>query len=273
MEKIFSGDVYQTPANTARWWLDRLAGNGRIVFHGRYIATLLKARWQLAQGRYDTKAWWQTSLALLNLIETSGGRLHVTGIDNIRVAQSPVVFASKHMSSLENNVLPSFIVPIQPVTYVIKASLTKYPVLGPLVKARRTIAVGRTNPREDLQTVMREGTQLLNEGISVILFPEGTRRTWFDPAEFNSLGVKLAKKANVPVIPVAVKTDFWRNGVHLRDFGPIDRSQSIHMAFGPPIACANQRQAHQAVLDFIAQKSAEWGVPVHYKKEVDEERG
>lgn len=262
MQNYFPGDEYHTPPDLPRWWLDRLAGNGRVFFHARYIAILLRARWQLARGVYDTEAWWRTSLAIMRTVEACGGRLHVTGIDNIRAAGGPVVFAGKHMSSLENNVMPSFIVPIQPVTYVVKASLYKYPVFGPLVKARQAIAVGRDNPREDLQTVLREGQRLLDEGVSIILFPEGTRRPWFDAVAFNSLGVKLAKRAGVPVVPVAVKSDLWGNGRYLRDFGPINRSKPVHIAFGPPLDSANQREAHHAVIDFITTKSVEWGLPL-----------
>jgi len=48
--------------------------------------------------------------------------------------------------------------------------------------------------------------------ISVLIFPQTTRDLRFDPNKFNTLGIKLAKRAKVPVIPVAVKTDAWGMG-------------------------------------------------------------
>ena len=48
--------------------------------------------------------------------------------------------------------------------------------------------------------------------ISVLIFPQTTRELFFDPKKFNTLGIKLAKRAKVPVIPIAVKTDAWWHG-------------------------------------------------------------
>ena len=56
---------------------------------------------------------------------------------------------------------------------------------------------------------MEEGSERLKKGKSVLIFPQKTRSEIFNPKEFNSLGVKLAKKNNVPVIPMAVLTDAW----------------------------------------------------------------
>ena len=53
----------------------------------------------------------------------------------------------------------------------------------------------------------------------------------FKPEEFNSIGVKLAKKAGVPVVPVAIKTDFWGNGRIIKELGPIDNKKTIHIKF------------------------------------------
>lgn len=122
------------------------------------------------------------------------------------------------------------------VTFVVKDSLVKHPFFGPIMRARNPIVVSRSNSREDFQTVMKRGQELLSEGISIIIFPQSTRTVEFKPKEFNSLGVKLARTAKVQVIPVAIKTDFWGNDKYLKDLGPIDRSKPIHMAFGEPLS-------------------------------------
>lgn len=261
MTSYFPHDSYHTPSETDRDWLDRLQGSGRFLFHLRFIAIITYGRWLLALGRYDRAAYAASGYATFKLIERSGGKFHITGLDHIRAVDGPVVFVSNHMSALENNVMPGIIDPIKRVTFVIKATLLRYPIFGPLLRSQRTIAVSRHNPREDFQQVMMQGSALLADGTSIIVYPEGTRRQSFDPQRFNSLGVKLAKRAGVPVIPIAVKTDFWQNGRYLRDMGPIDRSRPIQIAFGRAIDSANQRNAHQAALDFIGGKLADWGVP------------
>ncbi len=131
------------------------------------------------------------------------------------------------------------------------------------MRSRRPVVVGRTNPREDLQAVLAGGQDRLAAGCSIIIFPQKTRKVEFVPEECNSLGVKLAKKAGVEVIPVAIKTDFWGNGWWLKDFGPLDRQKLIQMTFGPPLKVKGSGKAeHEQVLEFISSHLQRWGSPV-----------
>jgi 1-acyl-sn-glycerol-3-phosphate acyltransferase len=230
----------------------------RLYLHGHFIWEIIKARWLVGQGKYDRAAWAETAYAIFKMAEGSGGRFHISGLDNIRDLDAPVVFVSNHMSSLEGNILGCLLPLHQEVNFVVKESLMRYPVFGPVVGAREPIAVGRANPREDLQKVLVEGTQKLQNGRSVLLFPQHTRTATFIPAEFNSLGIKLANRAKVPAVPIAVKTDFLINGRYLRDFGPLDRSQPIYLTFGRPFPVENSKEAHHQVLEFIQQHLKDW---------------
>ena len=60
--------------------------------------------------------------------------------------------------------------------------------------------------------LMSKGVEHLKNGTSVIVFPQKTRAAEFNPEEFNSIGVKLAKRAGVPVQPLALDTSFWGRG-------------------------------------------------------------
>jgi 1-acyl-sn-glycerol-3-phosphate acyltransferase len=128
------------------------------------------------------------------------------------------------------------------------------------MRSREPVAVKRENPREDLQVVMSQGREKLAKGASIIIFPQSTRSAVFRPAAFNSLGIKLAKTAGVPAMPVAVKTDFWENGKYLKDLGAINRSRHIHMAFGSPFSIQGSgKDEHQQVINFIVNHLREWG--------------
>jgi len=156
--------------------------------------------------------------------------------------------------------LPSIIAPLMEMTFVIKESLMKAPIFGTVFASQNPIVVARENPREDLQRVMTAGVALLEQGISVTIFPQSTRTRKFIPEEFNTLGVKLAKRGNVPVVPIALKTDFWENGKVLRDLGPIYRDRTIHFAFGKPIEVeGNGREAHRQSIEFISEWLKKWG--------------
>jgi 1-acyl-sn-glycerol-3-phosphate acyltransferase len=112
------------------------------------------------------------------------------------------------MGILETFLFPCLISPIHTVTFVVKKSLITHPIFGPIMRSRDPITVNRENAKEDFQIVMKEGKEKLNNGISIIIFPQSTRTTEFIPENFNSLGVKLAKSAGAKVIPIAIKLIF-----------------------------------------------------------------
>jgi 1-acyl-sn-glycerol-3-phosphate acyltransferase len=181
-------------------------------------------------------------------------------IDHFRDIEGPCVFIGNHMSTLETFLLPSIIVPSKRVTYVVKRSLVEYPVFGHVMRSRDPIVVGRTNPREDLTAVFEGGAKRLGEGISIVVFPQTTRTETFDPAGFNSIGIKLARRARVPVVPVALKTDAWGNGKLFKDFGRIDPALVAHIAFGQPLLVQGSgAEEHQRVIDFIRETLLAWG--------------
>jgi 1-acyl-sn-glycerol-3-phosphate acyltransferase len=146
---------------------------------------------------------------------------------------------------------------------VVKDSLLDYPLFGRILKDLNPITVTRRHPKEDFRQVLEKGTQEIERGLSVIVFPQSTRTPYFAPADFNSLGVKLARRAGVRVIPVALRTDFQSVGRIFRDFGHLDRKRPIHFKFGAPIPVeGNGRQAHERATEFITTQLREWGVEI-----------
>ena len=209
-------------------------------------------------GEYSGERWAADSLLVGRLIESMGTRIVIEGIENLDF-DGPCVFEANHMSTLETLFLPCVIQPRRDMTFVVKRSLLSYPCLGPVLTAREPIALGRANPREDLKIVMEEGQRILGEGRSIIIFTQGTRRTTVEPADFNSLGVKLARKAGVPVVPIALKTDTWGEGFLINDLGSIDPGLPLHVRFGAPVEIKGAgREEHAAIVDFIKTSFDEW---------------
>lgn len=201
----------------------------------------------------------ESSYQVLRALERVGIRVEVTGIRHLEALDGPCLVIANHMSVLETFVLPGVIQPIRPVTFVVKESLMTYPVFGHVMRSRDPIAVTRTNPRQDFKTVMEGGRERLARGVSLVVFPQTTRTSSFDPEEFNSIGIKLAQKTGVPVVPLALLTDAWGNGKRLKDFGKIDPSRTVHLAFGEPMVVAGRGSAeHEAVIAFIQGKLKEW---------------
>ena len=183
-----------------------------LTFYSTFIATIVKAGLRVKQHRYTTWEWCRSSLNVLSALERIGVCFEITGFKHLEQLDTPCVVVGNHMSTLETVVLPGLILPIQRVAFIVKDTLLNYPIFGDVLRAIQPIVVKRTNPRQDFKTVMRQGCDRLRRGISIIVFPQTTRFLNFNPAQFNTLGVKLALRANVPIVPLALLTDAWRNG-------------------------------------------------------------
>jgi 1-acyl-sn-glycerol-3-phosphate acyltransferase len=219
----------------------------------------MQASRKAKQGWYDTAEWCESSLASLRALEGVGVRIEIAGMDNFRSLDGPCVFIGNHMSTLETFVLPTIIAPIKEATFVVKQSLVDYPVFKHVMRARNPVTVGRSNPRDDLKAVLEGGSERLKAGISIILFPQTTRTPVFDPGQFNTIGIKLAKKAGVPAVPMALKTDAWGTGAWLKDFGRIDPAKTVHIAFGKPLSITERgNEEHRQIVDFITEKLKKW---------------
>jgi len=143
---------------------------------------------------------------------------------------------------------------------MIKQELANYPLFGKVAMARSPILVGRKNPREDLKVVLEDGKRNIENGKSIIIFPQKTRNKYLEIKSFNSLGIKLAKRNSVGVIPIALITDAWGNGKLIKDFGKIDPNKVVKISFGEPIVkIDDDLTAHNKIIDFIAAKFEEWG--------------
>jgi 1-acyl-sn-glycerol-3-phosphate acyltransferase len=263
MTDFFPGDDYTTPEGVPRVVSEYLLLGSRWSVYCHFFATILRSRALALAGLYDDEAWARSSREIISNLERCQARFRIEGMNRVRGAEGPLVFVSNHMSTLETLALPGLIVPMKPVTYVVKEKLLHGLFWGPIMRSRNPIAVSRSDPRADLEIVLREGCARLAAGVSVIIFPQGTRREVFERSQFNSLGVKLAAKAGVRLLPVAVKTDYWGSSGILRGFGPIRRDRPIRIEFGEPVPIAGRGRAeHDHCLDFIESRLRAWGAPV-----------
>ncbi len=257
IKAFYQGNSYQSPERSIGL-LSRLLPS--LSFYLKNFLVVWRSSAAAKRGTYNSQAWYESSVDIVRILEETGCRFDITGMENLQEIDRPCVFIGNHMSTLETFVLPSLIMPHGfDLTYVIKRSLVDYPIFGDVVKTRDPVVVDRLNPREDLKTVMEEGARRLAGGRSLIIFPQHTRAVDFDPKQFNSIGIKLARKANAIVIPVALLTWAWSAGKIVKDFGRIHPERTIHFAFGAPREVTGKGQdEQQQIVDFIQQHLATW---------------
>jgi 1-acyl-sn-glycerol-3-phosphate acyltransferase len=248
-------DPYQSPARHVGP-VSRLLPS--LTFYARTFAIVCQAAWHTRNG-YSMAQWAADSQTFMRRAEASGLRFLIENVTAFSALPGPCVVVANHMSTLETFCMPAILAPHRPIAFVLKRSLTVYPVFNRVVNAVEPIAVDRVNPREDFKIVMDEGQERLARGISVIVFPQTTRTPNLDRAAFNSIGVKLAKKAGVPILPLALKTDAWGTGRLLKDYGPIRPEIPAHFCFGKPIMVQGAgKSEHEEVMEFIQWKLAAW---------------
>jgi len=265
MEPFFDGDTYRSPTGRKRSVLERVFLSSPRTFYFQIFIIVMKARRRVISGAWNDAFWQQSSVEVLRACERVGMLFHLSGLEHLQGLKGPVVFISNHMSTLETFTMPAVIVPFTKLTFVVKDSLVTHPLFGPIMRSRNPVVVGRKNPREDFATVMREGSSRLRDGYSMVIFPQSTRSEVFRTSDFNSLGVKLAARTDVPVVPVAVRTDAWGNGTRLKDFGPVKPEKPVRMCFGPPRPVHGKGSAeHETVTSFITERLRGWGVPVEH---------
>ena len=230
-----------------------------VPFYAGLTRIVFRCSSQAKHGHYGNEDWASSSHEVMLELEKVGIIFEITGMDNVAGIEGACVFIGNHMSALETFVLPCIIEPFKDTTFVVKQSLIDYPVFRYVMRSRNPITVGRTNPREDLRAVLEGGTEILASGRSIVIFPQTTRAAAFDPKEFNTIGIKLARKANVPVVPIALKTDAWGNGKMFKDFGEIDPSKKVFFSFGEPMTIKNRGvEENNVIIAFIEKHLNEW---------------
>ena len=180
----------------------------------------------------------------------------VEGLEHIPQGKAAIILC-KHQSAWETLALRQF---ISPQTAVLKKSLLRIPFGGWALATLKPIAIDRKNQREALQMLISQGTARLQEGLFVVIYPEGTRVAPGVSGKFNAGGAMLAHKSGFPVIPLAHNAgEFWPRNSFIKYPGV------IKVKIGPPIDTANKKSKDinaeaehwitQAMLEIEAEKT------------------
>lgn len=113
----------------------------------------------------------------------------------------PVVFVSNHVSALDIPIL--FRVLPRPFRIVYKSSLVYVPLMGLFLVAARHVPIDRSRAFKAKRS-LSAAARRIRKGVSVALFPEGTRSGDEPMASFKRGSFKLAVEAGAPVVPVSL---------------------------------------------------------------------
>jgi 1-acyl-sn-glycerol-3-phosphate acyltransferase len=133
------------------------------------------------------------------ILATTGVRVRVEGLERVTPGVA-YVFVSNHQSHYDTPVVFSAL-PFE-LRIIAKASLSRFPVLGWHLKRGGHLFVDRRHP--DRVGILQRWRALVSEGLSLIIYAEGTRSGDGRVARFKAGSFLLAIQAGLPIVPLAV---------------------------------------------------------------------
>jgi 1-acyl-sn-glycerol-3-phosphate acyltransferase len=145
---------------------------------------------------YRFAQWWMA----FNLW-MSGVRVKVRGLEKLDLTRQ-YVFMSNHRSAADIVAIGWALWAFQ-IRFVAKRELLKVPVFGWGLAALKNIVIDRSNHVQAVRSYAVAG-QRIRRGISVVVFPEGTRGVGEELLPFKKGGFVLAMETGTPIVPIAV---------------------------------------------------------------------
>ncbi|NSW87293.1 MAG: 1-acyl-sn-glycerol-3-phosphate acyltransferase [Syntrophobacteraceae bacterium] len=158
----------------------------------------------------------------------AGVKVKVRGLGNID-RNRPYVFAANHQSLFDIFVILGAL-PVQ-FRWLAKEELFRIFILGPAMTATGYIPIDRTDRRKAFESLNR-AAEMVKGGVSVVIFPEGTRSPDGVMREFKKGGFILAIRSQQPIVPISISGS---HHVLSKKGGWIIRPGVIEMTLGVPI--------------------------------------
>ncbi len=163
------------------WKVRKLRKEGKVEEHDRIVRTMVN-NWAL------------------RLMKLAGASMEVTGKENI--PEGPVVFAANHQGYAD---IPLLLTQLdKPNPLIAKKELEKVPLLRDWMTELNCIFIDRDNARQAMDS-LKKANELLSEGYSVCIFPEGTRSKGGEIKDFKGGTIRLATRAKVPIVPCCIE--------------------------------------------------------------------
>ncbi len=218
-----------------------------------FPAALICVPLTLVTGDISRMYRWGMGIARLGL-RVAGLRPVITGMEHID-RKGKYLFLSNHLSNLD----PVMLLPEIPVRIAvfIKRSLMRIPILGYCMRRAGFIPVDRKGEVEAARASVRTALRVLDSGVSVVSFVEGTRSPDGRLLPFKKGPFYLATESKVPIVPVSI----YGTEKMMRKGSLAIRRGKAHITFHEPIQPSdypNRESLMAAVREVIASGLPEW---------------
>ena len=167
-----------------------------------------------------TSSQWFVKINFKIVLWLAGTKVTCKGLENIP-RDRPVLFVSNHRS-LSDIPVAYTTLPVN-AGFIAKKEMQKIPGLSWWMRLLNCQFIDRQNIKEGMKTILK-GIELIKDGYSIFIAPEGTRSKTEDMLPFKEGSLKMAEKTGCPIVPVAfTNTD----AVFERQFPRVKRAHVI----------------------------------------------
>lgn len=165
---------------------------------------LFLIEWLIGKFNMDMKN--RSSLAVVKwafrcVLFFSGTKVTVLGEENVPKDKA-VLYVANHRSFFD--IVLTYVRVPRPTGYVSKAEVLKVPLLSQWMKNLHCLFLDREDIKNGLQTILT-GIEKIKSGISICIFPEGTRNKVADTfLPFHEGSFKMAQKSGCPIVPICI---------------------------------------------------------------------
>ncbi|MGN1147716.1 MAG: lysophospholipid acyltransferase family protein [Lachnospiraceae bacterium] len=187
--------------------------------------------WIIGKFNMDVKN--RSSLAIVNwafrgVILLAGTKVIALGEENIP-KDTAVLYVGNHRSFFD--IVLTYVRVPRPTGYIAKKEMEKVPLLSIWMKNLHCLFLDRDNIKEGLKTILA-AIEKAKSGISICIFPEGTRNKTSDTfLPFHEGSFKIAEKAGVPIIPMTIVN----SAAVFEDHFPKIKKTTVVIEYGKPI--------------------------------------
>lgn len=187
-------------------------------------------------------------------LKISGCKIEARGLENIP-KDGPALFVGNHRSYFDILVHHETIG--KPLGFIAKKEMEKFPLLPLYMKDIGCLFLDRNDIKQGMETI-KQGTEYMKLGHSMVLFPEGTRNQKEELLPFKEGAYRMAEKSKAPLIPVAISgSDLLLESAPKKHI----RSHKVIIEFAKPIYPAElapkERKAVYAGLPGLIQSMRE----------------
>ena len=174
---------------------------GLVVICGvPYFNYLQKKKTQLGEQLVTEKIYAYARSMAKRIVALTGGKITVHGAENLP-EEGVALYVANHQSYIDIPVLMSVIA--RPIGFVAKEEIGKIPFFKKWIVHMKCVLIARGDARKALTAILQTA-KLLQQGHSMVLYPEGTRSVDGTLGEFKAGSLKAAQKGKVMIVPVAI---------------------------------------------------------------------